>query len=156
MPLEAIGERVQERGRSWRSTLWPTRRTGELTWPACPSITWPFPHKTFGPHQGVLWGAAPTLRRLCSISPLHRGGAEEVEPGNPNYEPQRRRPLLRLPRSPGAARGARGSAGGADAAFDAIAAHEGLLAERLLAYLRSRPTPTSLAAATAWQPIACR
>ena len=58
MPWRRLASGCRERGRSWRSTLWPTRRTGELT-ARLPIDYLAFSlYKTFGPHQGVLWGAA--------------------------------------------------------------------------------------------------
>jgi cysteine desulfurase family protein (TIGR01976 family) len=102
-------------------------------------------YKVFGPHHGVLYGKYDRLLELANLShhfiPLDKIPGK-LQPGNPNYElsygataiPEY---LVALGERSGAAAGASRRAR-MHAAFDAIADHEALLAERLLAWLRER------------------
>ncbi len=102
-------------------------------------------YKVFGPHHGVLYGKYERLLALANLShhfiPMDKIPGK-LQPGNPNYElsygataiPEYLVALGERSGAPvGASRRARMLA-----AFDAIADHEALLAERLLAWLRER------------------
>lgn len=103
-------------------------------------------YKVFGPHHAVLYGKYDRLLSLANLS-HHFIPADKIpgklQPGNPNYElshgaaaiPEY---LVQLGARSGAPLGASRREQMA-AAFDAIAAHEERLAERLLAFLRARP-----------------
>ncbi len=103
-------------------------------------------YKVFGPHHAVLYGKYERLLALANQS-HHFVPADRIpgklQPGNPNYElsygasaiPDY---LVAL----GARSGASPEGSRREhiaAAFDAIADHEEMLAERVLAFLRSRP-----------------
>lgn len=102
-------------------------------------------YKVFGPHHAVLYGKYDRLLALANLS-HHFIPADKIpgklQPGNPNYElshgssavPDYLVGLGERCGAPAAATRRERMA----AAFDAIAAHEEALAERLLAYLRSR------------------
>ena len=102
-------------------------------------------YKVFGPHHGVLYGKYDRLLELANLShhfiPMDKIPGK-LQPGNPNYElsygataiPEY---LVALGERSGAAVGASRRAR-MQAAFDAIADHEALLAELLLAWLRDR------------------
>ncbi len=102
-------------------------------------------YKVFGPHHAVLYGKYDRLLELANLShhfvPMDKIPGK-LQPGNPNYElsygataiPDY---LAALGDRSGAAMGASLRAR-MKTAFDAIADHEGLLAERLLAWLRGR------------------
>lgn len=103
-------------------------------------------YKVFGPHHAVLYGKYDRLLALGNLS-HHFVPADKIpgklQPGNPNYELSHGSAAI-----PGylAELGVRsGAAPGASprdqmaTAFDVIAAHEEMLAERVLSFLRSRP-----------------
>jgi cysteine desulfurase family protein (TIGR01976 family) len=102
-------------------------------------------YKVFGPHHGVLYGKYERLLELANLShhfiPMDKIPGK-LQPGNPNYElsygataiPEY---LVELGERSGAAASASRRAR-MQTAFDAIADHEALLAERLLAWLRER------------------
>jgi cysteine desulfurase family protein (TIGR01976 family) len=102
-------------------------------------------YKVFGPHHGVLYGKYERLLELANLShhfiPMDKIPGK-LQPGNPNYElsygataiPEY---LVALGERSGAPVGASRRAR-MQAAFDAIADHEALLAERLLAWLREQ------------------
>ncbi|MBK9241044.1 MAG: cysteine desulfurase-like protein [Acidobacteria bacterium] len=102
-------------------------------------------YKVFGPHHAVLYGKYDRLLGLANLShhfvPMDKIPGK-LQPGNPNYElsygataiPEY---LVALGERSGATAGASRRARMA-AAFDAIADHESLLAERLLGWLRGR------------------
>ncbi|MDB5364375.1 MAG: cysteine desulfurase-like protein [Rhodospirillales bacterium] len=95
-------------------------------------------YKVFGPHQGLLWGKHEHFVRADSLN--HRFVAADdlpykLQPGHQNYE---------LSWGAGAIveylqglGGAKGRAG-LEAAYTRIAAHEAVLTERVLAFLRGR------------------
>jgi selenocysteine lyase/cysteine desulfurase len=109
-------------------------------------------YKVYGPHHAVLYGKHARLLELASQYHYFVGKDQvpyKLQPGNPNYElsygaagiadylvelGERARtgavPTTSLASAPRRAHLAR--------AFDAIAAHESALAERLLAFLRDR------------------
>ncbi len=102
-------------------------------------------YKVFGPHHAVLYGKYDRLRALANQShhfvPVDKIPGK-LQPGNPNYElsygataiPEY---LVTLGERSGADAGASRRARMA-AAFDAIADHESILADRLLSWLRGR------------------
>jgi cysteine desulfurase family protein (TIGR01976 family) len=102
-------------------------------------------YKVFGPHHGVLYGKYDRLLELANLShhfiPMDKIPGK-LQPGNPNYElsygataiPDY---LVALGERSGASGGASRRAC-MQTAFDAIADHEALLAERLLAWLREQ------------------
>lgn len=102
-------------------------------------------YKVFGPHHAVLYGKYDRLLDLANLShhfvPMDKIPGK-LQPGNPNYElsyaataiPEY---LVALGERSGAPAGASRRARML-AAFDAIADHEAVLAERLLAWLRGR------------------
>jgi cysteine desulfurase family protein (TIGR01976 family) len=143
MPLEAIGERVQGAGAQLAVdavAYAPHRRINVARLPI-DYLAFSL-YKTFGPHQGVLWGRRAHLEALPpQYHHFIDAVPKKLEPGNPNYELAAAAaaitPYLEA-LGQHTAPGVEGS-DALDAAFDAIAAHEGRLSERLLAYLRSRP-----------------
>jgi cysteine desulfurase family protein (TIGR01976 family) len=95
-------------------------------------------YKVFGPHQGLLWGKRDHFVRADSLN--HRFIAADdlpykLQPGNQNFE---------LSWGAGAIVGHLQMLGGAEgragieAGYARIAAHEAILAERLLGFLRGR------------------
>lgn len=102
-------------------------------------------YKVFGPHHAVLYGKYERLLELANLShhfvPMDKVPGK-LQPGNPNYElsygataiPEY---LVALGERSGAATGVSRRAR-LQTAFDAIADHEAMLAERLLAWLRDR------------------
>jgi cysteine desulfurase family protein (TIGR01976 family) len=102
-------------------------------------------YKVFGPHHAVLYGKYDRLLKLANLShhfvPMDKIPGK-LQPGNPNYElsygataiPEY---LVALGERSGATADASRRAR-MQTAFDAIAEHEALLAERLLAWLRQR------------------
>ncbi len=102
-------------------------------------------YKVFGPHHAVLYGKYERLLALANLShhfvPMDKIPGK-LQPGNPNYElsygataiPEY---LVTLGKRSGAPAGASRRACMA-VAFDAIAAHEAVLADRVLAWLRAR------------------
>lgn len=103
-------------------------------------------YKVFGPHHAVLYGKLDHLLALANLShhfvPMDKVPGK-LQPGNPNYELSYSATaipdyLVALGQRSGASAGAsRGEC--LAAAWDAIAAHESMLAERLLRWLRGRP-----------------
>lgn len=103
-------------------------------------------YKVFGPHHAVLFGKYDRLLELANLShhfvPMDKIPGK-LQPGNPNYElsygataiPEY---LVALGERSGAAADAPRRAK-MQTAFDAIADHEALLAERLLGWLRGQP-----------------
>jgi len=88
-------------------------------------------YKVFGPHLAVLYGKRALLEALDPVNHEYlREVPYKLQPGNLNFE---------------LTYGVTGiydyldTLGGKHRAFDAIAAHEEALAERLLGYLRTRP-----------------
>jgi len=100
-------------------------------------------YKVFGPHYAVLWGRRELLLSLPSLNHYFIGPEVipyKLQPGNVNYELSYGCiGIHEYLRDTGTALGA---AGGTrqrmQAAFDAFARHEDALAERLLAWLRTR------------------
>jgi len=102
-------------------------------------------YKVFGPHHAVLYGKYDRLLALTNLShhfvPMDKVPGK-LQPGNPNYElsygataiPDY---LVALGERSGAATGA-SRRERMTAAFDAIADHEAVLAERVLDWLRDR------------------
>lgn len=103
-------------------------------------------YKVFGPHHAVLYGKYAHLLSLANLShhfvPMDKVPGK-LQPGNPNYElsysataiPEY---LVELGRRSGAPAGASRRECMA-VAWEAIAAHESLLTERLLSWLGERP-----------------
>ena len=100
-------------------------------------------YKVFGPHYAVLWGRRDLLLSLPSLN-HHFIGAEvlpyKLQPGNVNFELSYgcvgiADYLVEMGTQLGAAGSRRQRM---QAAFDAFAKHEDALAEKLLAYLRSK------------------
>ena len=103
-------------------------------------------YKVYGPHHAVLYGKYEHLLRLANL--YHYFIPDDripykLQPGNPNYELSYGSAGIvdylcelgqRAGAPPSASRRQR-----IETAFAAIAGHEQTLAERLLAYLRSRP-----------------
>ena len=104
-------------------------------------------YKVFGPHYAVMWVQRELLLQLPSLNHYFIGPdvvPYKLQPGNVNYELSYgcigiRDYLV----DTGTALGGAGSCGTPrqrmQAAFDAFEAHENTLAEKLLAYLRSKP-----------------
>lgn len=100
-------------------------------------------YKVYGPHHAVLYGQHAQLLELPSLSHYFIGRERvpyKLQPGNVNYELSFGCGgivdyLAELGRRHGAAGGRRACL---ERAFDAIAAHEEALSERLLGYLRAR------------------
>jgi cysteine desulfurase family protein (TIGR01976 family) len=103
-------------------------------------------YKVFGPHHAVLYGKFDSLLALAGLShefvPQDRIPGK-LQPGNPNYELSYGAGAIpdylvelgsRAGDTPAASRRQAMAT-----AFEAIAEHEELLAERVLAFLRSRP-----------------
>jgi cysteine desulfurase family protein (TIGR01976 family) len=91
-------------------------------------------YKTYGPHQAVLWGRRERLLELDSLNHWFIGKdcvPYKLQPGNVNYE------LAWSCAAIPAYLDALARQHGADA-FDAIAAHEEALAERVLTWLCAR------------------
>jgi cysteine desulfurase family protein (TIGR01976 family) len=100
-------------------------------------------YKVYGPHHGVLYGRHDLLLAAGNINHFFYGDDKvpaKLEPGNPNYElTWSATGILDYLADLGARLGATGDARQRlETAFKAIAAHEAMLAERLLAYLRGR------------------
>ena len=98
-------------------------------------------YKVFGPHYAVMWGRRDLLLALPSLNHFFIGPEVipyKLQPGNVNYELSYGCiGIGEYLRDTGTALGATGSARQRmQAAFDAFAAHEDRLAERLLAWLR--------------------
>lgn len=101
-------------------------------------------YKVFGPHHAVLWGKRDLLLSLPSLNHYFIGKdvvPYKLQPGNVNYELSYgctgiNEYLCAIGKSLGAAGTERQLL---QAAFDAFEKQEDLLAERLLAYLRSKP-----------------
>ena len=81
------------------------------------------------------WGAAPTLRRLCLNITTSSRRCRSSSPATRITSSRRQPAIAYLEALQGNAAGVEGSGA---RCREAIAVHEGLLAERLLAYLRSR------------------
>lgn len=102
-------------------------------------------YKVFGPHYAVLWLRRDLLLGLPSLNHYFIGPEVvpyKLQPGNVNYELSYgcigiRDYLVHVGETLGASGTERQKM---QAAFDAFEAHENLLAERLLAYLRSKPS----------------
>ena len=100
-------------------------------------------YKVFGPHYALLWGRRELLLTLPSLNHYFIGREElpyKLQPGNVNFELSWGcAGIADYLRDTGAALGAKGSRRECmQAAFDAFARHEDVLAERLLAYLRGK------------------
>lgn len=95
-------------------------------------------YKIYGPHMAVLYGRYELLRELDGLYHYFYGKEKvpaKLEPGNPNYELAWGSAAIvdyveRL--GGGTGRGA------VEAGFEAIARHEAIICERLLAWLRAR------------------
>ena len=105
-------------------------------------------YKTYGPHHAALYGKYELLRYKAGNINHYFYGEDKVpgklEPGNPNYElAYSCAGVIDYLEGLAAAHGinAKGRAA-VEAAFDIIADHETALAERFLAYLRSRDDVT--------------
>lgn len=102
-------------------------------------------YKVFGPHYAVLWLRRDLLLGLPSLNHYFIGPEVvpyKLQPGNVNYELSYgcigiSDYLVHVGETLGATGTERQKM---QAAFDAFEAHENLLAERLLAYLRSKPS----------------
>jgi cysteine desulfurase family protein (TIGR01976 family) len=102
-------------------------------------------YKVFGPHYAVLWLKRDLLLGLPSLNHYFIGPEVvpyKLQPGNVNYELSYgcigiSDYLVHVGNTLGATGTERQKM---QAAFDAFEAHENLLAERLLAYLRSKPS----------------
>lgn len=102
-------------------------------------------YKVFGPHYAVLWLKRDLLLGLPSLNHYFIGPEVvpyKLQPGNVNYELSYgcigiSDYLVHVGNTLGAIGTERQKM---QAAFDAFEAHENLLAERLLAYLRSKPS----------------
>ena len=102
-------------------------------------------YKVFGPHYAVLWLKRDLLLGLPSLNHYFIGPEVvpyKLQPGNVNYELSYgcigiSDYLVHVGETLGATGTERQKM---QAAFDAFEAHENLLAERLLAYLRSKPS----------------
>lgn len=100
-------------------------------------------YKVFGPHYAVMWIERDLLQGLPSLNHYFIGPEVfpyKLQPGNVNYELSYgcmgiNDYLLHIGHSLGAVGGGRESM---QAAFNAFEEHENLLAEKLLAYLRSK------------------
>ena len=101
-------------------------------------------YKVFGPHYAVMWGKRELLLQMPSLNHYFIGPdvlPYKLQPGNVNYELSYgcigiSDYLVAM----GAALGSNGSERERmQTAFDAFEQHEDALAERLLAYLRSKP-----------------
>lgn len=89
-------------------------------------------YKVYGPHLAVLYGKREALDGLDTINhEFIRELPYRLQPGNVNFE---------LAHGLGGLYEYVDSLGGKDAAFAAIAEHEEVLAERLLAWLREQPS----------------
>jgi selenocysteine lyase/cysteine desulfurase len=101
-------------------------------------------YKVFGPHYAVLWGRRELLLSLPSLN-HHFIGPEvlpyKLQPGNVNFELSHGcAGIADYLLAVGHQLDAKGSGRQRmQAAFDAFAAHEDMLAEKLLGYLRTRP-----------------
>jgi cysteine desulfurase family protein (TIGR01976 family) len=100
-------------------------------------------YKVFGPHYAVLWGRGELLLSLPSLNHYFIGPEVipyKLQPGNVNYELSYGCiGIHEYLRDTGTALGAGGAARQRmQAAFDAFAAHEDELAERLLTWLRGK------------------
>jgi cysteine desulfurase family protein (TIGR01976 family) len=102
-------------------------------------------YKVFGPHYAVLWGHRELLLSLPTLN-HHFIGPEvlpyKLQPGNVNFELSYGcAGICEYLQGMGEALGVIGSRRQKmQAAFDAFARHEDALAERLLAFLRSKPS----------------
>jgi len=101
-------------------------------------------YKVFGPHYAVMWGKRELLLQMPSLNHYFIGPEVlpyKLQPGNVNYELSYgcigiSDYLVAM----GTALGSNGSERERmQTAFDAFEQHEDMLAERLLAYLRSKP-----------------
>jgi selenocysteine lyase/cysteine desulfurase len=123
---------------------WPTRRIGLIDVQASGADVLVFSfYKVFGPHYAVLWGRRELLLSLPSLNHYFIGPEVipyKLQPGNVNYELSYGCiGIHEYLRDTGTALGAVGSTRQRmQAAFDAFARHEDALAERLLAWLRTR------------------
>lgn len=101
-------------------------------------------YKVFGPHYAVMWGRRELLLALPSLNHYFIGPEVlpyKLQPGNVNYELSYGSAGIRdYLVDTGTALGAAGTPRQRmQAAFDAFEAHENVLAERLLGWLRGRP-----------------
>jgi cysteine desulfurase family protein (TIGR01976 family) len=111
-------------------------------------------YKVFGPHYAVLWGRRALLLSLPSLNHYFIGPEVmpyKLQPGNVNYELSYgcmgiSEYLINVGELLGSSSTARQKM---QTAFDAFAAHEDALAERLLAYLRSKKAVRIVGHATA-------
>jgi cysteine desulfurase family protein (TIGR01976 family) len=96
-------------------------------------------YKTYGPHFAVMYGKYEKLLELDGLYHYFYGRDKvpmKLEPGNTNYElAWGSAGIVDYIDTLG---GATGDRAAIDRAFDSIAAHETLLGEKLLAYLRDR------------------
>lgn len=100
-------------------------------------------YKAFGPHHAVMYAKYDLLKELSSLNHFFYGKDNipgKMEPGNPNYELSSSvTGIVEYLCEIGLRLGAEGSARTrVEAAFQAIAAHESMLANRLLSFLNSR------------------
>lgn len=103
-------------------------------------------YKVFGPHYAVLWGDYDFLRNLPSLNHFFIGAdvvPYKLQPGNVNYELSYgcmgiNDYLKAVASHMGVAASPTDPRHQMQAAFDAFEAHETLLAEQLLSWLRSR------------------
>jgi cysteine desulfurase family protein (TIGR01976 family) len=111
-------------------------------------------YKVFGPHYAVLWGRRALLLSLPSLNHYFIGPEVipyKLQPGNVNYELSYgcmgiSEYLISIGEQLGSSGTVRQKM---QTAFDAFAVHEDVLAERLLAYLRSKKTVRIVGHATA-------
>lgn len=156
MPIGAIGERVRAAGAQLAVDAVAYAPHRRIAVNALPIDYLAFSlYKTFGPHQGVLWGRRPLLEALApQYHHFIEAVPKKLEPGNPNYELAAAAGAI-TPYLEALGRRLAPETSGAealDAAFAGIAVHEGRLAEQLLAYLRSRPDATIVGGADGLAP----
>ncbi|MDD7970616.1 cysteine desulfurase-like protein [Roseinatronobacter alkalisoli] len=107
-------------------------------------------YKVYGPHHAALYGRYDLLRHDARNINHYFYGEDKVpnklEPGNPNYELAAGcRGVVEYLEKFAGAHGVNTTARAAvEAAFDVMADHEAVLAERLLSYLRARADITIL------------
>ncbi len=99
-------------------------------------------YKVFGPHAGALYVKRDWLESLANVNHVFLGRQAipyKLQPGGPCFELAASVPaIVEYLNEVGRRAGGEGGDSRLGAAFDAIADHEGRLAERLLAFLRSR------------------
>ncbi len=145
-PVEAVAQRVHAAGARLcvDAVAYAPHRLVDVQACGADVVVFSF-YKVFGPHHAVMWVQRELLRSLPSLNHYFIGPdvmPYKLQPGNVNYELSYgcigiRDYLV----DTGTALGAAGTPRERmQAAFDAFAAHEDRLAERLLSYLRGQPS----------------